>query len=99
MEPIAKQINDALMGIYTREVYVISGRHIQREPKTGHFRFLPGKTRQTLLNDIGTFGEHFVDCCRGIGFSASVGETATNGVEVKIQGNIDPALGRNLVDR
>jgi hypothetical protein len=99
VEPIAKQINDALMGIYTTEIHIIAGRHIQRDQESGLFRFLPGKTRQTLLNDIGTFGSHFVDCCRGIGFTACVSETASKGVEVKIQGNINPVLGRNLVDR
>ena len=99
MQQIAQNINDALRGVYSKEIFIIAGKHIQRDQTTGLYRFLPGQTKQTLLNDVGTYTEHFVTCCRGIGFSLRVKETETGGVSLDITSCINRDLGGSLVER
>ena len=99
MEQIAQQINDALRQVYSKEIFFIAGKHMQRDAQSGLFRFLPGKSKQSLLNDIGTFTEVFVTYCRGVGFNLRVKETNTGGVSLDVTSVISAERGNNLVDR
>jgi hypothetical protein len=98
---IGKKINDALLQIYAKEVYIIAGKHMQRSGQNGGdvFRFLPGKSKQTLLNDVGSFTEHFVACSRGLGFNIRVKETDQGGVSIDVTSSVSPERGNNLVER
>ena len=99
VDPIAKQINDALQKVYVKEVFLIAGKHIQRDPETGVFRFLPGRDRQSLLNDVGTFTSRFVTLCRGLTFNLRVKETDKGGVSLDVTSGVSGELGSRLVER
>lgn len=99
MDQIAQQINDALRRVYAKEIFIIAGQHIQRDPGSGLFQFLPGKDKQTLMNDVGTFTSHFVTLCRGVAFSIRVKETDKGGVSLDVTSGVSAELGKRLVER
>ena len=94
----AKLINAVNQAIHS-EILLVFGRHVQRKDGHGHFVFLPGHTRQMLVNDLGLLCEHLLHCARGIGFAVRVTETDESGIEAHVNINMNPILGRNLIDR
>ena len=99
MDQIADAVGAAITQVFSREALIITGKHVQREGGTGKFKFSPGSNRQTLMNDVSTLMEHVIACCRGVGFSIQIQETAEKGVQLNINGNANPILGRNLIER
>jgi len=98
-DQIAERLNSALANVFAQECLVLAGKHMQRDAVIGKYRFLPGHSKQTLMNDIGTLMDHTVVCCRGVGFTISIRETEEEGVKLDINANVNPILGRGLVER
>jgi len=96
--PIALQIHTALWGVFSQELFIIAGRHIQRD-ESGIFRFLPGKNKQTLRDDVGAFSGLFVACCRGVGFNIRIKETESLGVSVDVTCFVSKDEGEKLMER
>ena len=98
-DQIADRVNTAIVKVFAQECFFIAGKHMQRDGGIGKFRFTPGCSKQTLMNEIGSMMEHTVVCCRGVGFSIQCQETEEEGIKLNINANVNTILGRGLVER
>ena len=95
---VALKIAEAIQQAIWPDIMLIAGKHIQRQNVTGARRFLPGKSKETLLADVAQFLDHVRTSCRGVGFSIRCTETNAAGVEMNLTTHSNFELGACLKD-